>query len=93
MWYLLSTIQVEDDVKRELFMVAAELQSKLGRRVSLSEGITMLLDVYKKREREKGKILSLFGSLGPTLEARELLRELRAEEDRDLERLAGKHDA
>jgi len=89
----LSTIQVEDDVKRELFTVAAEMQSKLGRRVSLSEAIMKLLEAYKSRERDKEKMLSLFGSLGPESKARELLRELRAEEEENLERLAGKHDA
>jgi len=87
----LSTIQVDDDVKRELFTVAADLQSKLGRKVSLSEAIVMLLEAYRTRERNVAKMLSLYGCLGQASEARGLLAELRAEEERDLERLAGKH--
>lgn len=88
----MSTIQVEDDIKKELFVVAAELQSKLGRRVSLSEAIVALLDTYKAKERDLTKLLSLFGCLGPASEARRLLRELRAEEERDLEKTAGQRD-
>lgn len=87
----MSTIQVDDDVKRELFTVAADLQSKLGRKVSLSEAIVMLLEAYRTRERNVAKMLSLYGCLGQASEARRLLAELRAEEERDLERLAGKH--
>lgn len=87
-----STVQVEDDVKRELFAVAAALQSKLGRRVSLSEAIKVLLEAYKAKERDVAKMLSLFGCLEPTSEAGRLLRELRAGEEKNLERLARKHD-
>lgn len=85
-----STVQVEESVKRELFAAAAELQSKLGRKVSLSETIKMLLDAYRVQGRNMAGMLPLFGCLGPTLEARKLLRELRTGEVRDLERLAGK---
>jgi len=88
-----STIQVEDDVKRELFFVAAELQSKLGKRVSLGEAIKVLLENYRAKERDVAKILSLFGCLGPELRARSVLREIRAEEDRRLDGLAGKRNA
>jgi len=85
----MSTIQVEDDVKKELFIVAAELQSKLGRRVSLSEAIRVLLESYKSNKRDIDKMLALFGCLGPALEARNLLKELRAKEERDFGRLKG----
>lgn len=88
----MSTVQVEEDVKRELFAVAAELQSKLGRRVSLGEAIKVLLESYRAKERDSAKILSIFGCLGTTIEAREVLRELRAGEERGLGRLAGKLD-
>jgi len=87
-----ANIQVEDDVKRELFAVAAELQSKLGRRVSLSEAIKFLLEAYRTRERDAAKMLSLFGCLGQASEARRVLRELRAGEEKDLGLLARKHD-
>ncbi len=87
-----STVQVEDDVKRELFAVAAELQSKMGRRVSLSEAIRVLLKAYRSKERNTARMLSLFGSLEPPSEARKILKELRAEEEMDLGHLARKHN-
>jgi len=90
---VVSTVQVEEDIKKALFTVAAELQAKLGRRVSLGEAIKVLLDAYRARERDVTKMLSLFGCLGPTLEARRLLRELRTGEERGLEHFARKHDA
>jgi len=80
-----STIQVEDDVKRELFAVAAELQSKLGRRVSLSEAIKVLLESYKAKERDVARMLSLFGCLGQASDAQRLLDELRVREGNGLE--------
>jgi len=88
----MSTVQVEDDVKRELFAVAAELQSRLGRRVSLNETIRMLLKAYRSKERNVARMLSLFGSLGSASESRKLLTELRAEEEMNLGRLARKHN-
>lgn len=87
-----ATVQVEEDVKKELFAVAAELQSKLGRRVSLSEAIRVLLEAHRTNRRDVAKMLSLFGCLGPGLGARELLREVRAEEEKNLERLARKRN-
>ena len=89
---VVSTVQIDDDVKKELFAVAAVLQSKLGRRVSLGEAIEVLLEAYRAKERDMAKMLSLFGCLGPAPEARKLLREIRAEEERGLEDLARKHN-
>lgn len=78
-------------MKRELSSVAAELQARLGRKVSLNEAIRILVESYKSKDRDVKEILSLFGLLGPAQEARELLREMRHEEDMRLERIAGKH--
>lgn len=90
----MSTVQIEDDVKKKLFAVAAELQSELGKKVSLNEAIKVLLEAYKSTKTDKVKMLSLFGCLRPTLEARRILSELRAEEEEgDLERLTRKRDA
>jgi len=89
----MSTVQVEDDIKKELFAIAAELQSKLGRRVSLSEAVRMLLETYKANERDVAKMLSLFGCLVPIPEAKKLLREIRAEEEKELEHLTRKPNA
>jgi len=86
-----STVQVEDGVKRELFAVAAELQSKLGRRVSLSEAVKVLLDAYRASRRDEKRMLLLFGCLEPT-PARRLLREIRAEEETALEHATRKRD-
>jgi hypothetical protein len=89
----MSTVQVEDDIKKELFAVAAELQSKLGRRVSLSEAVRVLLETYRANERDMAKMLSLFGCLGPASEGKKLLGEIRAEEEKSLEHLTRKHNA
>ena len=89
----MSTIQVDDNVKRDLFAVAAELQSRLGKKVSLSEAIRALLEAYGVNQRDVPRMLSLFGCLGPRSEARGLLREIRAKEEIDVERLARKYNA
>jgi len=89
----MTTVQVDEDVKRELFTVAAELQSKLGRRVSLSEAIKFLLQLYRARNRDVDKILSLFGCLGPSVDARRALKELRTMEEKSLERLTRKYNS
>jgi predicted CopG family antitoxin len=88
----MTTVQVEDDVKRELFSVAAELQARLGRKVSLNEAIRILVESYRSKDRDVKEILSFFGSLSRGQEARELLKEMRHEEDFRLERIAGKRN-
>jgi len=79
-------------VKRELFWVAAELQARLGRKVSLNEAIRILVESYRSKDRDVKELLSLFGSLSPGQEARELLKEMRREEDLRLEGIAGKRN-
>ncbi len=71
-----------------LFTFAAELQQRSGKRVSLSEAIKELLEIYYEGQKDREKLLSLFGCLEQ--EARTILRELRREEERRLESLAGK---
>jgi len=58
----------------------------------LSEAVKRLLESYRARERDVTKVLLLFGCLGPALELRRLLRELRTEEREEFEGLARKHD-
>lgn len=89
----MSTIQVEEEVKEQLFSIAAELQSKKGKRTSLNEAIKHLINVYRSRKRDIPKMLSLFACLSPEPRARTLLKELRMEEEERLERLKGKHGA
>lgn len=88
----MTTIQVEEEVKRELFAIAAELQAKLGRRVSLGEAIKVLLESYRNRGRDLAAVLSLYGCLRPSDDARKLLKELRAGEEKIFEQITRKID-
>ncbi|RLI42334.1 hypothetical protein DRO59_04520 [Candidatus Bathyarchaeota archaeon] len=88
---ILSTIQVEDEIKRQLFSIAAELQSKKGKKTSLNEAIKHLISIYLSRKRDVRRMLSLFGCLGSEPKARKLLKELRVEEEERLEKLTRKH--
>jgi hypothetical protein len=85
----MGTIQIDEKVKRMLFTFAAELQQRSGRKVSVGEAIKELLEIYYKGQRDKEKLLSLFGCLEER-EARTILRDLRRGEERRLESLAGK---
>lgn len=79
------TIQVSEDVKIRLLKLAAQLQMKLGKRVSLDDAIRYLL----KSIRDKDKLNSFYGCLSgeKVEEARRLLKELRDEEEKRLEKL------
>jgi hypothetical protein len=83
----MSTIQVEEEIKRQLFSIAAELQSKRGKKTSLSEAIRHLINVYLSQKRDISMMLSLFGCLGSEPKAQVLLKELRAKEEERLEGL------
>jgi hypothetical protein len=85
----MGTMQIDEKVKKMLFTFAAELQQRSGRRVSLSEAIKQLLEIYRKNQRNKEKVLSLFGCLRGE-EAGTILRDLRLGEKRRLESLAEK---
>lgn len=89
----MSTIQVEREVKRELFYIAAELQSRLGRRISLNDVIKQLINIYRSANRDVSGMLSLFGCLGTGDEAFTLLKELRGKEDERLGRVEGRYRA
>ena len=84
----MSTVQVERKVKEDLFTIAADLQRKLGRKVSLNEAIRELIKSFKREERDKRLILSLFGSVKEAHKARQTLRELRRNETKHLETIA-----
>ena len=86
----MSTIQVDEETKKMLFKIAAELQQRSGSKVSLSEAIRHLLETYRKSQIDREKILSLFGCLrGEDGTARTLLRNLRQGEERKFEALTG----
>lgn len=62
---VMSTVQVEDRVKKKLFSIAAKLQAESGRKLSLSEAIDGILEMHSHQENmiDKRKVLSLFGIL------------------------------
>ncbi len=86
----MATIQISKETQKKLFEVAAKLQLKLRRRVSLDETIRYLLTLHEGGRR-KEKFASFYGcARGDEAEkARKLLYELRAEEDARLEKLGG----
>ena len=89
----MSTIQVEKRVKEDLFRIAAGLQQKFGRKVSLNEALSELIKSYRAEKRDKRLILSLFGSVKENKKARRALRELRRSEDTQLKAIARKYGA
>ena len=54
------TIQINEDLKIRLLRFAAQLQMRLGRRVSIDEAIRYLL---REKERDVHLFLSFFGCL------------------------------
>lgn len=89
----MSTIQVEDEVKKQLFSIAAQLQSRRGKKASLNEAIKYLINIYRYGMRDIPRMLSLFACLSPQPKAHNLLKELRAEEEARLEKLERKYRA
>ncbi|RLE96304.1 MAG: hypothetical protein DRJ57_05690 [Thermoprotei archaeon] len=79
-------IRVSENTKRELLRYAAELQAKLGRRVSLDEAIASLLREARGRRPD---LLLMACSPAPSPE--EVVRELYEERRRDEERAKRKY--
>jgi len=79
-------IRVSESTKRELLRYAAELQAKLGRKVSLDEAIANLLREAKERRPD----LSLV-ACSPLPLAEEMIRELYEERRRDERRAKRKY--
>ncbi len=83
-----TTIQVSEETQSKLLRLAADLQTRMGRRVSYDEAISMLIDQARGSQEAKSEFEKLFGSLkGERLVWTEL-RRLREEEKRRLERLS-----
>ncbi len=61
----MSSVQVENRVKKKLSSYAAKLQAESRRKVSLSEAIDRLLDMQLREDDivNKKKLASLFGIL------------------------------
>jgi hypothetical protein len=83
-----TSIQLSEETRRELFKIVAELQAKLGRKVSYDEAIRMLIAQTKGVEDARRKFGDMFGILAGHKSAWKELRKLRAEEEKRLERLA-----
>jgi hypothetical protein len=83
---LATTIQVSEETQAKLIQLTAELQAKLGRRVSYDEAIAILIERSRGAEEAKDRFHKLFGSLRGDKEAWKNLRQLRQEDER-LERL------
>lgn len=86
----MATIQISKQTQKKLFEVAAKLQLRLKRRVSLDETIMYLLDQHEGG-RDEEKFASFYGcARGDEAEkARKVLHELRSEEEVRLEKLSG----
>ena len=82
-----TTIQVSEETQAELIQLAADLQSKLGRRVSYDEAITILIEQSRGTQEARDRFHKLFGSLQGDKKAWKELRRLREEDDK-VERLA-----
>lgn len=79
------TLQVSEDTKIKLMKLAAKLQLKYGRKISIDEAIRYLFRLLRNEEL----LLSFYGCLKEEKieEAQRLLKELRLEEEKRLEKL------
>jgi hypothetical protein len=89
----MSTIQVEEKVKKELFAVAADLQKRFGKKVSLNDAIDHLIRSFRSEKRDIPLLLSLYGRMGQTSGAQDILRDLRKKEVQHIDRITRKHGA
>lgn len=84
---MVTSIQLSEETRRELFRIVAELQAKLGRKISYDEAIRILIAQTKGVEDARRKFGNMFGILAGKKSAWKDLKELRAEEEKRLERL------
>ena len=85
---LVTTIQVSEETQNKLLRVAAELQAKLGHRVSYDEAISVLIQGSGVQQQSRDSFRTLFGSLKNEKKVWKELRELKRSENQRLERLA-----
>lgn len=82
-----TTIQVSEETQGKLLRLAADLQARMGRRVSYDEAISMLIDQARGFQEARSQFEKFFGSLKGERLAWTEFRRLREEEKRRLERL------
>ena len=85
---MVTTIQLDENTRDELFKVVASLQSKLGRRVSFDEAIMILIQDMRGVAEARKRFEALFGGLREDREAWHELESLRGRETKRLERIA-----
>lgn len=84
---LVTTIQVEEKTRDELFKLVAELERRKGRHVTYDEAIMTLMEDARRRDSARVQFRQLYGTLGPDEQAWEELRNLRRGEKLRLERI------
>jgi hypothetical protein len=83
---LATTIQISEETQTRLFQVVAQLQSRLGRRVSYDEAITILIEESRGTGQAREDFRKLFGSLKDHESAWTELRRLKESEKQHLEK-------
>lgn len=83
---MVTTIQVEEKTRDELFKLVVELERRKGRHVTYDEAILTLIEDVRRRDSAKAQLRELYGTLGPDEQAWEELRNLRKGEKLKLER-------
>ncbi len=85
---MVTTIQVDEDTQKRLFAKVAELEARLGRRVSYDEAISLLLDESGETREARIQFTKLYGVLKNDKKVWSELRRLRQEEKSRFERLS-----
>ncbi len=85
---MVTTIQLNEETRRELFRIVTEMQAGLGRKVSYDEAIMMLISQIQGVEDARRKFQDMFGTLAGEKSIWKDLKELRREEEKRLARLA-----
>ena len=82
-----TTIQASEETRRELFRLVAELEVKLGRKVTYDEAIVMLISHIGGVGEWGKKFRDLFGIAAGERKVRNDVRKLRTEQEKRFARL------
>ena len=86
---MVTTIQVDEKTKEQLFELASKLERTMGRRVTYDEAIRALLSEVQKTRSARYRFRKQYGALGPDPKAWQELTKLRRSEKARLERIGG----
>ena len=84
---MVTTIQVGEETKEQLFELVSELEKKMSRRVTYDEAIRALLRDARERRFARERFRKQYGALGPDRKAWQELTRLRSSEKARLERI------